>query len=173
MQFLSSFCRVPCLTQCLRGNHFHVRIIKLQLQFMSFITLPVIYTQTYFHYNIYHTLVKKYRNYVVFCTFFRVPCLTRCLRGNCFHLIIYIYQTTYIYIPYIYTNIYIPNFHLITYIPNQLFPYNFCNLLSLDNNVIVYKKIIEQGHLVLFYSVHTIERNSVYMELEQINIHKK
>ena len=37
----SSFCRVPCLTQCLRGNHFHVRIIKLQLQFMSFITLPV------------------------------------------------------------------------------------------------------------------------------------
>jgi hypothetical protein len=27
------------------------------------------------------------------------------------------------------------------YIPNHyLFPYNFCNVLSLDNNVIVYKK---------------------------------
>ena len=38
-------------------------------------------------------MVKKYRKYVVFCTFFRVPCLTRCLRGNYFHLITYIYQT--------------------------------------------------------------------------------
>ncbi len=26
----------------------------------------------------------------------------------------------------------------------------------MDNNVIVYKKIIEQGHLVPFYSVHII-----------------
>jgi hypothetical protein len=34
---------------------------------------------------------KKYRKYVVFCTFFRVPCLTRCLRRNYFHLITYIY----------------------------------------------------------------------------------
>ncbi len=34
-------------------------------------------------------------------------------------------------------------------------------------------KKIEQGHLVPFYLVHIIEKKSVYMELEQINIHKK
>ena len=86
---------------------------------------------------------------------------------------IYIPNHIYIYTIHIYQYIYTKLSFNHIYIPNQLFPYNFCNLLSLDNNVIVYKKIIEQGHLVLFYSVHTIERNSVYMELEQINIHKK
>jgi hypothetical protein len=33
---------------------------------------------------------EKFRKYVVFSTFFRVPCLTRCLRGNYSHLITYI-----------------------------------------------------------------------------------
>ena len=44
----STFCRVPCLTQRLRGNGFHFRL-KLQLKLMNFINLRVIDTQTYFH----------------------------------------------------------------------------------------------------------------------------
>jgi hypothetical protein len=44
----STFFRVPCLTRRLRGNRFHFRL-KLQLKFMNFINLRVMYTQTYFH----------------------------------------------------------------------------------------------------------------------------
>ncbi len=44
----STFCRVPCLTHRLRGNGFHFRL-KLQLKFMKFINLRVMYNQTYFH----------------------------------------------------------------------------------------------------------------------------
>ena len=46
----STFFRVPCLTRRLRGNRFHFRL-KLQLKFMNFINLRVMYTQTYFHYE--------------------------------------------------------------------------------------------------------------------------
>jgi hypothetical protein len=38
----------PGLTRRLRGNRFHFRL-KLQLKFMNFINLRVMYTQTYFH----------------------------------------------------------------------------------------------------------------------------